>query len=54
MTTSETVIVCVAVVAATVASVLGGLTPALTGLLGVALGYGGKGAVTAVKRSGRG
>lgn len=44
---SETVIVCVAIVAATTAAVLGSLGPELAGIIGVALGYGGKGLVTA-------
>jgi hypothetical protein len=51
MTTTEAVIVGIAIVAATVASILGGLTPALGGLLGVAVGYGGKGAISTVTES---
>lgn len=47
MNLSETVIVCVAIVAATVAAALGSLTPTLAGIIGMALGYGGKGLVTA-------
>lgn len=55
MTTTEAIVVGIAVVAATVASILGGLTPSLAGLLGVAIGYGGKGAVSAaVTRSEKG
>jgi hypothetical protein len=48
VTTTEAIVVGVAVVAATVAAILGSLTPALAGLLGVAVGYGGKGAVATV------
>ena len=49
MTITEAIVVGIAVVAATVAAVFGSLTPALAGLLGVAVGYGGKGAVSTVK-----
>lgn len=41
MTAIEGAVVVVLVVAATVASVLGGLTPALAGIIGTALGYAG-------------
>jgi hypothetical protein len=48
MSATETVIVVVAMLAATVAAIANSLTPELAGLLGVAIGYGGKGAVTAL------
>lgn len=41
MTQIEGIVVVALVVAATVASVLGGLTPALAGIIGTALGYAG-------------
>lgn len=47
MSVAETVTVCVAIVAATGAAIAGSLTPELAGLLGVAIGYGGKGAIVA-------
>jgi hypothetical protein len=47
MSIPETVIVGVAIVAATVAAIVGSLTPELAGLLGVAVGYGGKGVIAA-------
>lgn len=46
VTATEAVIVVVAIIAATVAAILNHLTPELGLLLGVAVGYGGKGAVT--------
>lgn len=46
MTLFETIVVVTAIVAATIASVLGHLTPELGALLGVAVGYGAKGAIT--------
>jgi hypothetical protein len=41
LTLIEAAVICVAIIAATVASILGSLTPPLVGLLGVAVGYGG-------------
>lgn len=43
MSGRESVVVCVAILAGTVAAILGSLTPELSGLIGFALGYGGKG-----------
>lgn len=52
MTLFEAVVVVVVIVAATVAAILNHFTPELGALLGIALGYAGKGAVAAVKNSG--
>jgi hypothetical protein len=52
MTKIEAAIVIVVIVAATVASVLGSLTPPLAGLLGVALGYGGGRTANSILTSG--
>lgn len=43
MNTGEIIIVTAAIVAGTVASILGSLTPELSGLLGAAVGYSAKG-----------
>jgi hypothetical protein len=51
MTTIEGIIVCVVIIAATVASVLGHLDPPLVGLLGIALGYGGGRTVSSISSS---
>lgn len=51
MTKTEGAIVCVAIIAATVAAVLGSLTPPLVGLLGVAVGYGGGRTVSSISSS---
>lgn len=45
MTPLETVTVGLVIVAGTAAAIAGALSPELAGLLGVALGYGGKGLV---------
>lgn len=47
MTLIEGIVVVALVLAATVASVLGGLTPALAGIIGTALGYAGGRVATA-------
>jgi hypothetical protein len=54
MNIPETVVVVVAVIGATTAAALGTLTPELAGLLGVAIGYGGKGAIEVGRRSANG
>jgi small-conductance mechanosensitive channel len=49
MNKTEAIVVCVVIVAATLASIFGNLSPeALTGLLGLALGYGAKGTVASI------
>lgn len=45
MSVTEAIVVSVAVGAGTLAAILGSLSPELAGLLGVAVGYGGKGIV---------
>lgn len=53
MTLFETIVVVVAMVVAGVAAILHSLTPELAALLGVAVGYGAKGAVNAAVASPR-
>lgn len=48
MTVAEGIICAVVIIAATVSAIFNSLTPELAGILGVALGYVGKAAVTTV------
>jgi uncharacterized membrane protein len=51
LSATESAVVIVAILGATVAAIANTLTPELAGLLGVAIGYGGKGALVAKGRA---